>query len=183
MSCLTFLAMAALVATVAAAAGSVSRLTINPVTKVVREGQDTELHFTLTKPIHCPEAYLHDCKVLLLLTNTRTDEIALSACHVEWDYSEWETTKIGAPHLLHAPHTHQHIRTQVPPSRPSSPNPCVRIPLHATSLPTYIQGLQAAPMPLPALSAHHTSLTLTAIVLQFTCAALRILWMTGRRSS
>ncbi|EGD74518.1 hypothetical protein PTSG_05882 [Salpingoeca rosetta] len=68
------------------------RLIVTPVSKIIDEGEDVTLSFSLTEPIICRSVF-DDCRVLLLITNARPDEIALSACYLQWHADEWDVTK------------------------------------------------------------------------------------------
>eukprot|EP00049_Salpingoeca_infusionum_P000948 m.43833 g.43833 ORF g.43833 m.43833 type:complete len:1793 (+) comp10800_c0_seq1:242-5620(+) len=92
MAQLAIAVLVAALATLALSAPVDERVVVTPTTKIVDEGEETVISFSLTEPIICSSDFF-DCRVLLLLTNTRPDEIVLSQCHVEWTPEDWETTK------------------------------------------------------------------------------------------
>jgi hypothetical protein len=56
---------------------------------VIHEGKSIQVTFTLTREPLCGESS-SKCSVLMVLTNTRPDEIALSKCSIEWHTSDPE---------------------------------------------------------------------------------------------
>eukprot|EP00051_Salpingoeca_urceolata_P032418 m.15634 g.15634 ORF g.15634 m.15634 type:complete len:1888 (-) comp5062_c1_seq1:107-5770(-) len=63
---------------------------VTPKSAVIAEGRDVTLTFSLKEPIQCSDPDPARCKVVFLLSNTRPDDLALSACHVEWNTVTWK---------------------------------------------------------------------------------------------
>lgn len=86
--------MVLLLAGLSAAANS--PVTVNPkLDRVFRvdEGFAKVFEFKLDEPIICPDNIDRECNVVIKLTNSHPDEIALDTCHVKWLKHQWTESR------------------------------------------------------------------------------------------
>jgi hypothetical protein len=71
-----------------------TRIGITPLTDTIGKGESIDVTFKLTEPILCPGNETDRCTLTVIVTNTRPDELKLSACHCRWMAADWEETCI-----------------------------------------------------------------------------------------
>jgi hypothetical protein len=86
--------VAALVALASAQAKNDGRVTVDKTLISVQEGFTTKIKFQLTQPFACPDT--DDCSVIIKLTNSHPNDIAVDNCHVKWLPHQWHQPRFIA---------------------------------------------------------------------------------------
>ena len=57
----------------------------------LKDGASTSVTFSLSRPIACPEGFAGECVVVVNVSNSHPDWVAISPCLLRWTAGDWQT--------------------------------------------------------------------------------------------